>query len=67
MTINLRLNPDELARLSEIAKRECRKPDQQARYLLLEALGLRNAETKNPLTSSNLAERKVNGFEKTTT
>lgn len=44
MKINLLLNPDEMEILIDVAKRECRKPEQQARYLLLVALGLRGAE-----------------------
>ncbi len=66
MNIKLRLNPDELERFLEIANRECRRPDQQARFMVLTALGLRHEETKNPVVAT-LPETTTTGFEKTTT
>lgn len=59
-TIKLRFNPDELERFNKTAKRECRSQDQQARYMVLTALGLRgeSSQQENPMTKDQQAKLK---------
>lgn len=40
--ISILLSPEERAALYEASRRECRRPDDQARYLILRGLGLRS-------------------------
>lgn len=45
------LDTEERRRLISSARIACRTPRDQARYLLLEALGLRNTETEKTIVS----------------
>lgn len=55
--LSIYLNEVEVKRLTEIALRECRRPHDQARYFLLNALGLMSDDSAPALTNSKSAAK----------
>lgn len=51
--LSIYLNEIESKRLTEIAIRECRRPHDQVRYILLNALGLATNRGGEPIQTTN--------------